>query len=313
MFSHPRIELMRMPKQLWIYLIPSGSKIDTMDHISADGLSSKIIGRELYGSVIKSELPKTNAAYANGTSVNISITFIKKNVSTFHFFKSTRMSERRNIVINDNHGILDIERNDHNIGVVITMEKGEQYIGSIYDCTDSDDLKIYFDLLADGKYELNLNRKTIKGLGFTITLADSTLPKIEIKLLAAQIMNQRLTSELTEAINEMKSRDAKIITNPFIFSHGWSNYGDGYTECSYYIKDGRVYLEGLVRGSDEKNDVIATLPFGFRPANRLIFAVNSGLNVHGTINIHPDGTINFIRSGVRSYNVSLSGISFLHA
>jgi hypothetical protein len=129
--------------------------------------------------------------------------------------------KRQYIVVDVEHGILDIELTGNIINVVLTMEKAEQYVGTIHDCTDgntsfANDGKSHFNLLVDEDYELNLNRKTIKGLGFTITLTDSKIPKNEIKLLAAEIMSQRLGRELDMAINEMKrnsrNQDTKIAT-----------------------------------------------------------------------------------------------------
>ena len=89
-------------------------------------------------------------------------------------------------------------------------------------------------------------------------------------------------------------------------------YGSGYEVPSYYrTKDNIVHLRGLMKNSTDNH--IATLPAGFRPANRLLFttvqamaSINYGV---GRVDILTNGNIE-IRGQTNSYN-SLDGISFL--
>jgi len=85
-------------------------------------------------------------------------------------------------------------------------------------------------------------------------------------------------------------------------------YGADYEVPSYYrTRDNIVHLRGLLIGSTA-NDVVASLPSGFRPAKRLLFSAPDD-SVAARIDIHAAGNIE-VQSGVSSYN-SLDGISFL--
>jgi len=89
-------------------------------------------------------------------------------------------------------------------------------------------------------------------------------------------------------------------------------YGSGYEVPSYYrTRDNIVHLRGLMKSS--ATNPIATLPAGFRPANRLLFttvqAMNSISYGVGRVDILANGDIE-LRAQTNDYN-SLDGISFL--
>lgn len=93
------------------------------------------------------------------------------------------------------------------------------------------------------------------------------------------------------------------------FQNSWVNYGGVYAEASYVRRNGRVFLEGLVKnGTVSSTGVIFTLPVGYRPAaGHTVFATISNAAI-GRCSIFSDGTV-VAYSGNNAW-FSLSGISF---
>jgi hypothetical protein len=99
------------------------------------------------------------------------------------------------------------------------------------------------------------------------------------------------------------------------YSGSWVAYGAGSArDARYCRRSGIVWLEGLTKGG-ASGSTILTLPAGFRPTNRLIFAAPIGDPIQtGRIDVWPDGTVT--HSGGPSGTwptgyVSLAGISFI--
>lgn len=81
------------------------------------------------------------------------------------------------------------------------------------------------------------------------------------------------------------------------FQNGWVNNSEANWGKARFRKDRNVVtLHGAVSGGSAANSVIATLPVGYRPANRRRFFsyTNSGV---GTIEIGADGTIATVGAG----------------
>jgi hypothetical protein len=98
---------------------------------------------------------------------------------------------------------------------------------------------------------------------------------------------------------------------PLSLTNGWARYPAAQFAIPSYSKNsgGIVTLQGLVKKSSIKQGVIATLPVGFRPDNRLIFTSNNHAK-SARVDIHPDGKIWWIAGGKDHGWVSLSGINF---
>lgn len=97
----------------------------------------------------------------------------------------------------------------------------------------------------------------------------------------------------------------------FTYTTGWTDFGTGagLYEGGRYRKVGDiVYLEGLVKRTSGSSYVITTLPTGFRPANRHMFASNQG-GSFGRVDIENNGEVIAHSSGLVTY-VTLSGILF---
>jgi hypothetical protein len=100
---------------------------------------------------------------------------------------------------------------------------------------------------------------------------------------------------------------------PLLFGTIWTNYGGVYEKAAYR-KDqlGRVHLRGLVTKNGAvpaKDDVIGTLPAGYRPKARIIFAVGSG--TPGRVDVTAAGTVVWIYGGATETDyTSLNTISF---
>ena len=101
---------------------------------------------------------------------------------------------------------------------------------------------------------------------------------------------------------------------PLAFDQRWANYGTGF-EAAGYRKDqlGRVSLRGLVTRVDglPGDEVIATLPPGYRPAAIQIFTGEAQTGV-ARIDVRPNGEVAYRYSPAqieRDYT-SLASISF---
>ncbi len=93
--------------------------------------------------------------------------------------------------------------------------------------------------------------------------------------------------------------------------NGWLQHGTGYTPPSYTKgSDGLVVVNGLIdSGATSPGTVIAKLPVGYRPKDRLIMDCASNMAA-GRIDIMPNGDI-MIVAGVSSAWLSLDSISFI--
>lgn len=91
------------------------------------------------------------------------------------------------------------------------------------------------------------------------------------------------------------------------YENSWVDYGGEYSGAGFK-KDavGNVYLTGLVK-SGTVNTAIFTLPVGYRPAYRKIFATTSN-NVHARFDVQPSGVVS-TTNGSNAW-VSLDGITF---
>jgi len=92
--------------------------------------------------------------------------------------------------------------------------------------------------------------------------------------------------------------------------NSWFNYGSGWQVARYRRIGDWVFLEGLIGSlTNPSNNIIATLPIGFRPAVKTLYYVHTGEpHANGRIDVDPTGSI--IRQ-IGNYNyMSLSGIVF---
>lgn len=101
----------------------------------------------------------------------------------------------------------------------------------------------------------------------------------------------------------------------FPFAAGWGNFGSGFEGASYSRHGRVVCLQGLVTksGTPASGNVIGTLPQGFRPTGRLVFAVTSGsAETRGRVDVFPNGEVQWISGGTGETDfTSLSGIAFV--
>lgn len=73
-------------------------------------------------------------------------------------------------------------------------------------------------------------------------------------------------------------------------SNGWVNYDSTYNTCQY-MKDslGFVWIKGLVKSGT--SGLIFTLPAGYRPIKRNLFATATNSNVFGRADVDPSGQV----------------------
>jgi hypothetical protein len=98
-----------------------------------------------------------------------------------------------------------------------------------------------------------------------------------------------------------------------LFAGVWTSYGAGYDTAAYRADQlGKVHLRGLVAKNGAvpvKDDVIATLPAGYRPKARMVFAAGSG--TPGRVDVATNGNVIWIYGGtVEKDYTSLDTISF---
>lgn len=101
------------------------------------------------------------------------------------------------------------------------------------------------------------------------------------------------------------------------FTGGWTNYAYEF-DLGAFRKDqlGKVHLRGLVTkngGLPAIGDTIATLPSGYRPTRRMIFAASAGgpFEVYGRVDVKPSGEIVWVAGGTAETDfASLDTISF---
>jgi hypothetical protein len=122
---------------------------------------------------------------------------------------------------------------------------------------------------------------------------------------------------LMEQVNALQRRVAELETRerptttawaaPTLLN-SWANFGSGHAEAAYRIIDGIVYLRGTISGGTATaGTVLFTLPTGFRPASRLLFATISSTAL-GRVDVLANGDVE-IRLGSSTFLV-LNGISF---
>ena len=89
--------------------------------------------------------------------------------------------------------------------------------------------------------------------------------------------------------------------------NAWQNYGAGYNPAGYFRDSlGIVHVRGLVRRGS--SPIILTLPIGYRPQYRQLFAVETAPNAIGRLDVLPDGVVR-MEAGTNAW-FSLDGITF---
>lgn len=115
---------------------------------------------------------------------------------------------------------------------------------------------------------------------------------------------------LTENVNSGRLKtgwgDIMDYVRRFTWQYSWADYGGGYV-LPHYRKDasGFIHLSGLANGAAATNDVMTTLPLGYRPAAQVLTTGLSGTGAMARIDIDASGTI---RSTSRSW-LSLDSIA----
>ena len=98
---------------------------------------------------------------------------------------------------------------------------------------------------------------------------------------------------------------------PLALQFGWVNYGPGWSPASYTkTKDGIVLVKGLISsGSTSGEQVIGTLPAGYRPSQSIMFGSTTNPNVTLRIDVEASGDIQ--ETNGNSGWVSLETIRFV--
>jgi hypothetical protein len=99
--------------------------------------------------------------------------------------------------------------------------------------------------------------------------------------------------------------------NNLTLTNSWANYGGVYPTAQYTkSSDNVVTVRGLIRsGTVTANTILATLPVGFRPAERHLLAATCA-NANCRIDVLADGTIRGM-AGMSATWSSFDRISFL--
>ena len=116
----------------------------------------------------------------------------------------------------------------------------------------------------------------------------------------------------TSSVAMLKVGDAEW--QPMNLQNGWETHSTTYSSPEYRITAGGVVvLKGLVKksGTPSASEVIANLPAGYRPTDRLMFVTNSSSSDHGRIDVDSNGNVDFYY-GTGGW-ISLEGIRFIPA
>jgi hypothetical protein len=126
-----------------------------------------------------------------------------------------------------------------------------------------------------------------------------------IKLDESGNLNLNGSLNISGNINEENFIAASLQNN-------WINYtiNPGYAAAGFHKdKKSIVCLKGLIRnGTATSNTVLFNLPAGYRPAERMIFAVMNGNTTSGRVDVLPGGAV-LIMTGSNAF-LSLDGITF---
>lgn len=128
----------------------------------------------------------------------------------------------------------------------------------------------------------------------------------------ASVMSVRSTAATPDSIASTASVTVPLWA-PYIFQNNWNDYGyvewggTGYTKTS----SGMVMLKGMIarnQGTNANNEILFTLPVGYRPAISAIYQnISNGANVR--IDIHTNGDVRIQGTGHGAW-VNLNGIAF---
>jgi len=144
--------------------------------------------------------------------------------------------------------------------------------------------------------------KTTAAVGVTINASTTS---------AGRIISQSGTMRAT-GLNNNSDPTADTNWIGLTFQNSWTNYGYEYNNGSYRrTSDGVVNLKGLLKknGTFVSNEIIATLPVGYRPSEQLIFQTSTMPNAASRVDVDTSGNIRVV-VGDASW-VSIDGITFL--
>jgi hypothetical protein len=170
--------------------------------------------------------------------------------------------------------------------------------------TAVNDAAISTDSVDGSTIEINSNALRIKDSGVTFAKLTDV---IDDDTMATASSTKIATSESIKAYVD------NLETNPVNLTllNDTVAFGGDYEVPSYYrTKDNIVHLRGLMK--DSTTNPIATLPSGFRPAKRLLFATyqdEGTTDTEGRVDILANGNIDIVAGNV-TFN-SLDGVSFL--
>jgi len=158
-------------------------------------------------------------------------------------------------------------------------------------------------------------RYRINGGGWVAALTDTTQRTFTVTTATHKdTVQAEVTAKNEDGIIGPVASSSTLIPTwaPLTMADAWRNYNEGYSEAGYTITSaGVVVLKGLVTKSSATvaNEVIATLPPGYRPAGRLIFGNTTNPNASGRVDIHSNG--NVVLSGGDAVWFSLDTIRFV--
>ena len=98
--------------------------------------------------------------------------------------------------------------------------------------------------------------------------------------------------------------------NVSAFGTGWSNYSSDYGGARYRrYTNGRVEIQGLVKGATGFGSLVFVLPVGYRPNKRQVFGTVSDSAGASRLDVNSNGDVYFMQGGAGfvSLNVSFFG------
>ncbi len=155
-------------------------------------------------------------------------------------------------------------------------------------------------------------RVTAKAADVFTILRAQEFTSARMILAGDQIANTITAKTLTDIETVEANRDVGGTGQPaFGIPGDWSNYTADYATQFYRDPFGRVFLEGLVKGSltVSQYTYIFTLPVGYRPQRYQVFTVIAN-NVASRVDVDPSGPVIYSGTSANAAFVSLASMSW---
>jgi hypothetical protein len=182
------------------------------------------------------------------------------------------------------------------------------------DCTAivAENRDLWAQVLVNGS---DAGSAKIGAVPFAVEASHATAAETATQATAATSATGALAAQISalqsDVLNAKAASTAPAWVAP-VLNTGWRNFESaGLWQVAGYTKDamGFVHLRGMVTRESGSDDVILTLPEGYRPEKQEMFPQAISAN-WGRVTVYPDGTVHCPSMYDPSHYLNLSGIVF---